>query len=119
MLDSRLQSAAAIMLVFSVLPISRASDSGPSWIHDFEEGKQTAKSKTKELLVVFTGRGWCQPCELLDAKVFQDEGFVQSTQNDFVFVELDSNFGDSAKEEERKVRFDRLKEKYLSAVYPK
>lgn len=119
MLDSRFPPVVAIVLMTSTLTYSRASDSGPSWIHDFEEGKQVAKSENKQLLVVFTGRGWCQPCELLDAKVFQNDAFVQSTKNDFVFVELDSNFGDSAKEKEREDKFDKLKQQYLVGGVPK
>ena len=114
-----LKSVVGTVCMLSTLSVVSANDSGPSWTYDLEEAKQTAKSEDKELLVVFTGRGWCQPCELLDAEVFQDEDFVQSTKDDFLFVELDSNFGDSAEEKERKGRFDSLKEKYLVGGVPK
>ena len=105
--------------MLSAVSAARANESGPSWIYDLEAAKTTAKSEGKDVLVVFTGRGWCQPCELLDAKVFQNEEFVKSTKAGFLFVELDSNFGDSDEEKEREARLTKLKDKYLVNGVPK
>lgn len=39
---------------------------GPSWIRDFNEGQRKARAESKDLLVVFTGHGWCASCQDLD-----------------------------------------------------
>src|SRR4051812_41918005 len=71
------------------------------WIRDFKAGQRTASKQNKDLLVVFTGHGWCANCEILDRQVFRKSEFVQKAANSFVFVELDFTFGDSLEERQR------------------
>lgn len=92
---------------------------GPDWQHDLPKALHAARDSGKDLVVVFTGRGWCQPCELLNAQVFHDAGFVESTRDDFIFVELDLTFGDTRNEQNRKDELTRLKERYLVGGVPK
>ena len=86
------------LMILSLLLCSsplRADDavhaSGPPWIRDFNDGQRKARQEKKDLLVVFTGHGWCASCEILDREVFQNARFVRSGDA-FVFVELDFTF---------------------------
>ena len=110
--------SAATLCLLSVLSAVCADESGPSWIRDLEKAKNKAKSKEKDLLVVFTGRGWCQPCELLDQRVFQNPDFVKAAGKPFLFVELDFNFGDTELEKRRQTEYGQLKHRYLVLGYP-
>ncbi|MCI0333605.1 MAG: thioredoxin family protein [Planctomycetes bacterium] len=87
-------------------------------MRDFNEAKRAAETARKDLVVVFTGRGWCQPCELLDQYVFQDQKFVRTTAEDFIFVELDFTFADTPEEKVREAKYGQLKDKYLAGGYP-
>ena len=116
---SRLTLLAVLLLSFSV-PISVQSQelTGVAWAGDVERAKQIASEQNKYILVVFTGRGWCQPCELLNQLLFQDEEFVRSVGGDFVLVELDFNFGSGRDEQAREARYRAWKKEYLVHGYP-
>jgi thioredoxin-related protein len=104
---------------YGVLTLASVSEAaGPAWIHDIDEGKRIASAANKDLAVVFTGRGWCQPCELLDQYVFQDQEFAAASAEDYVFIELDFTFGDSIDEQERETKYLQLKKQYLVPAYP-
>jgi thioredoxin-related protein len=100
--------------------VMRAADTvpGPSWIRDFNDGQRKAREEKKDLLVVFTGHGWCYNCELLDREVFQKPIFVQGTGKSFVFVELDFTFGDSGKERQRERVYRDVQKRYLAPAVP-
>ncbi len=85
------------LLQLSHLLVVQADESahGPSWVRDFSEGLREAQKEEKDLLLVFTGHGWCGQCAVLDREVFHDADFVYETAKSFVFVELDFTFGDS------------------------
>jgi thioredoxin-related protein len=91
---------------------------GPHWIRDFNLGRQKAVEEKKDLMVVFTGHGWCANCEILDREVFQNRDFVQAIEKLFVCVELDFKFGESAQERKRE-QIDRdLQNRYLAPAVP-
>ncbi|HUE16393.1 MAG TPA: thioredoxin family protein, partial [Planctomycetaceae bacterium] len=108
-----------LLLCSSPLPADDAvRASGPPWIPDFNDGQRKARQEKKDLLVVFTGHGWCESCGILDREVFQKPDFVQEAAKSFVFVELDFTFGDADKERQRE-RVDReLQKRYLAPAVP-
>jgi len=91
---------------------------GPAWVRDFNEGLRRARTNGKDLLVVFTGHGWCANCELLDREVFRTAEFVREIANSFVFVELDFTYGDSAQERQRERVEGELKKRFLAPAVP-
>jgi thioredoxin-related protein len=95
-----------------------AGSGGPSWIRDFNAGQAAANREQKDLLVVFTGHGWCASCEILDREVFQNAVFVRAIGDAFVFVELDFNFGSSTQEEQRESAYHDLQKRYLAPAVP-
>jgi thioredoxin-related protein len=90
----------------------------PRWIRDLDNGKKEARDSAKDLLIVFTGHGWCAHCDLLDREVFQQAAFVKQASQDYVFVELDFTFGDRKEDKIRKARYQKLQEKYLVRSFP-
>jgi thioredoxin-related protein len=92
--------------------------SGPAWIRDFNDGQRLARHEKKDLLVVFTGHGWCESCGIVDREVFQKPDFVQKAAKSFVFVELDFTFGDSDKERQRERVDHELQKRYLAPAVP-
>src|SRR5262245_26237004 len=56
-----------------------------AWIRDLDGAKKEATTSKKDLLIVFTGHGWCLHCQELDREVFQQAAFVEPAKRDFVF----------------------------------
>lgn len=88
------------------------------WLRDVDEACIVAARSDRDVFVVFTGRGWCRPCELLDQHLFHDVDFVSGLETQFVPVELDFTFGDSDSEKLRKARFQTWAKRYLVLAYP-
>ena len=57
------------------------------WIPRIDLGQRIAAEEKKDLLIVFTGEGWCHYCTLLKREVFQLPAFA-SAKEDFVLVEV-------------------------------
>lgn len=104
------------------LSVLRAEDvvrtPGPPWVRSFDEAQQKARAESKDLLLVFTGHGWCSSCDLLDREVFQEPKFVQEADRSFVFVELDFTFGESESEAQRERVYRDLQKRYLAPTVP-
>jgi thioredoxin-related protein len=90
----------------------------PAWIRDLDGAKKEATTSKKDLLIVFTGHGWCAHCDLLDREVFQQAAFLEQAKRDFVFVELDFTFADTPEDKAREDRYRKLQEKYLVHSFP-
>jgi RNA polymerase sigma factor (sigma-70 family) len=90
----------------------------PGWIHDLDKGKKLARASAKDLLIVFTGLGWCHHCDLLDREVLQQAAFVKQASKDYVLVEFDFTFRDTQKDKARAARYRKLQEKYLVRGFP-
>ena len=91
---------------------------GPAWIRNLDEAKQKARESQKDLVIVFTGHGWCASCELLDREVFQRREFIAATEKDYVFVELDFTFSDSDEDRKREEAYRALQKEYLAPGVP-
>ena len=111
-----------LLLAFSVLVMSFVAqgraNGGPPWVRDLDVAKAQARAAEKDLMIVFTGQGWCGNCVILDREVFQTSDFVSATSNDFIFVELDFTFGDSPEEKKRESYLRALQQKYLTPTVP-
>jgi thioredoxin-related protein len=112
--------AGACMLFALNADRGSAQDKGVkfAWIRDLDSAKKEATTSKKDLLILFTGHGWCLHCQELDREVFQQAAFVEPVKRDFVFVEFDFTFGDTPEEKTRAARFRKLQEKYLVHSFP-
>jgi thioredoxin-related protein len=111
----------AVTLTISVASLGTADAvhaAGVSWTRDFNEGQLKARQAQKDLLVVFTGHGWCESCGILDREVFQNPDFVRQAAKSFVFVELDFTFGESEKERQRQRVDLELQQRFLAPTVP-
>lgn len=106
------------LLVLSTLAHSQESRTEVDWLRDVDHARTIAAETDREVFVLFTGRGWCQPCEMLDQLLFHDAEFVARLQELCVPVELDFNFGDSNSEKVREARFRNWAKRYLVLGYP-
>jgi thioredoxin-related protein len=88
------------------------------WLCDLDAAQKEAKSSHKDILIVFTGKGWCFPCQLLEREVLTQPAFVSRVRGDYVLVELDFTFGAMKEEEARELRFRNLQEMYLVRGFP-
>jgi thioredoxin-related protein len=109
--------ALALLLLLSFAGLSLAGDK-PEWIRDLDNGKKEARDSAKDLLIVFTGHGWCYHCDLLDREVFQQAAFVKQVSRDYVLVEFDFTFGETKEEMARESLYRKLQEKYLVRAFP-
>ena len=88
------------------------------WLRDIDQAQMLAGESKRDVFVLFTGRGWCQPCEMLNQSLFNDPDFVSRLQELCVPVELDFNFGDTSTEKMRGARFRNWAKRYLVLAYP-
>ena len=102
----------AVLAVQACLPLRSAAEQ-PNWVRDLDVAKREASASGRNLFIVFTGHGNCAYCDVLDREVFQKSTFVHSTKNNYVFVELDYNFGDTPEEKQRRQRLDKHFKDYL------
>lgn len=107
-----------LIVAFCRFTFTDAVGSEPTWNRDLENAKEVAVSEDKALFILFTGHGWCHACELVDQEVFRTEEFVDATTKNYVFVELDYNFGDGPQEERRKSELMQLRSHYLAPAVP-
>jgi thioredoxin-related protein len=109
----------AATLLLSVLRIDAfAAGTSDRWIRDFDAAQKLAADHDQDLLIIFTGRGWCQPCEIFDRKVVQQHEFIAGVDPDFVCVEFDMNFGETEAEQAREKLFRSLQKKYMAEGVP-
>lgn len=109
----------AATLILSMLRIDAfAAETVDRWIRDFDAAQKLAADNDQDLLIIFTGHGWCQPCEIFDRKVVQQPEFIAGVAADFVCVEFDMNFGETEAEQEREKLFRSLQKKYLAEGVP-
>jgi thioredoxin-related protein/tetratricopeptide (TPR) repeat protein len=107
----------AILVLLSVAS-SFASAESPPWIRDLEAGKKAALESGKDLMIVFTGHGWCLSCDILDKEIFQQPLFIEYAAKTHVFVELDLVFGETPEMKAREAQYRKLQEQYLIRGVP-
>ncbi len=87
------------------------------WLRRLDEAKRVATAEKKDLLINFTGHGWCHYCTLLDEKVFTQPEFAEATKY-FVLVELDSPSAEGLPEGDLKEQYGKWKAAYLVRGVP-
>jgi thioredoxin-related protein len=109
---------AALLILSNQRTDASAADAPHRWIRDFDAAQKLAADNDQDLLIIFTGHGWCQPCEIFDRKVVQRPEFIDGVAADFICVEFDMNFGETEAEQEREKLFRSLQKKYLAEGVP-
>jgi thioredoxin-related protein len=106
-------------VVLLSLSVSRASAAdAPAWLRDLDAGKAGARAAGKDLFLLFTGVGWCEPCMMLDREVLKQPAFLDQVRKTYALVELDFTFGDTPAEKEREARFKALQKEYRVNGFP-
>jgi thioredoxin-related protein len=105
-------------LAASLLAGASSAEEKAVWLRDLDAAKNEAKRSHRDILIVFTGKGWCFPCQLLDREVLTQPAFVSRVRGDYVLVELDFTFGNTKEEEARELRLRNLQERYLAPGVP-
>jgi protein disulfide-isomerase len=60
-----------------------------SWLTNYEDAVDKAKSGSKPIIMFFTGSDWCSWCTKLEREVFDTQEFAQQVGDKFVFLKLD------------------------------
>lgn len=60
-----------------------------NWMTNFNEAKQVASEKNKNIVLVFQGSDWCAPCIKLDKEVWSAEEFRKLSKDHFVMLKAD------------------------------
>ncbi len=113
-----LRILAVSTLAASLFAGASAAEEKAVWLRDLDAAKREAKRSQEDILIVFTGKGWCYPCKLLEREDLTQPAFVRRARGDYVLVELDDTFGDTKEEEARELRLRNLQETYLARGVP-
>ncbi len=62
---------------------------GISWLTNYEEAVDKAKSSSKPLILFFTGSDWCSWCNKLEKEVFDSQEFAKMAGQNYIFLKLD------------------------------
>ncbi len=73
--------------------VAAAAPPDVKWMKRIDLAQRIAADEQKDLLIVFTGHGWCHYCTLLEQEVFALPEFAAAQEN-FVLVELNFLGGD-------------------------
>ena len=105
-------------LVVSLVAGASSAQEKAVWLGDLDAAKKEATRSHRDLLIVFTGKGWCFPCQLLEREVLSQPAFLKWARGDYVLVEFDCTYGDTKEEKARQRRERKLQERYLVGGFP-
>lgn len=60
-----------------------------TWLTNYEEAVDKAKSSSKPIILFFTGSDFCTWCTKLEKEVFETQEFANLAGNQFIFLKLD------------------------------
>ena len=60
-----------------------------TWLTNFDEGRQLAKTKHQFILLNFSGSDWCGPCIKMHDEIFETDVFSQYADAHLVLVNAD------------------------------
>lgn len=63
--------------------------SAQEWNTDLNIAKQKAAATNKNILLVFSGSDWCQPCMHLDAAIWPSEEFRITAEKNWILLKAD------------------------------
>lgn len=106
-------SVLCLTVIFSPAALLADESEKPAihWIRNIDEGLKLAREQKKDVLINFTGHGWCHYCTLLDEEIFSKPEFA-AVQKDFILVELDYPSAEDYPEGLQKL-YEGWKKKYL------
>ncbi len=113
-----LRALAVSTLAAFLFATASSAEEEAVWLRDLDAAKNEAKRSHRDILIVFTGKGWCYPCQLLEREVLTQPAFVRRVRGDYVLVEFDVTFGHTKEEEARGLRLRNLQERYLVRGFP-
>jgi tetratricopeptide (TPR) repeat protein len=108
----------ACVVLLGLLAVQAQAADAPVWLRDLDAGKADAKVAGKDVFLLFTGVGWCQPCMDFDRKVLKQPAFMGQVRKSYTLVEFDHTFGDTPAEKDRQARFAVLEKQYLVNAFP-
>ncbi len=91
-----LRGLAIACAVWSLVSNAHAAE----WVTNVEQAQAQAAQGNKDLLMNFTGSGWCHWCIQLEEEVFGHDEFQREALKHFVLVELDFPMDPSSDSEE-------------------
>jgi thioredoxin-related protein len=77
------------MKLLSIFFLITFSISTAEWTTDFSKAKTEASSKSKYILLNFSGSDWCGPCMKLKKEVLDSEAFLKFAEDKLVLVRAD------------------------------
>jgi thioredoxin-related protein len=113
-----LRIIAVSTLAASLFASASLAEEKAVWLRDLDAAKREAKKSHRDILILFTGKGWCYPCQLLEREVLTQPAFERRVRGDYVLVELDFTFGDTKEEKVREFRLRNLQDRYLAPGVP-
>ncbi|MFH0788595.1 MAG: thioredoxin family protein [Pseudomonadota bacterium] len=60
-----------------------------SWLTDFAQAQEAARSKNLPILAAFVGSDWCPWCEKLEEEIFSQRNFMDYAQSHFILFQAD------------------------------
>jgi tetratricopeptide (TPR) repeat protein/thioredoxin-related protein len=98
--------------------VGPAAADAPVWLRDLDAAEADARAAKKDMFLLFTGVGWCQPCMEFDKKVLKQAAFLDSVRTQFTLVEFDHTVGDTPAEQKLRARYAPLEKRYLVHAFP-
>lgn len=86
------------------------------WLDSFASAQEESKSKSKPILILFTGGQWCPACVKLEKEVLSKPEFLDGVKDKFVF--LKANFPTYDESAIKSSPYYSLMEKYSVSVFP-
>lgn len=108
-----------LLAVYSKVETSvSAEESSNRWNDDLRTAQHLATENNKDILILFTGHGWCQACEVLHQKVVYKPEFLDVASQHFELVELDFTFNSATDSAATKADLQKLQKHYLVNGFP-
>jgi thioredoxin-related protein len=100
-------------------PKAPAGTAATGWNADYDVAAKLAKEQGKDLLVDFTGSGWCGWCTRLHDEVFVHDEFLSAARERYVLVALDfESTGESKEDQPNPKRNNELKQRWRIRGFP-
>lgn len=108
-----------LTFILSVALTSQGQTAEPiDWKQDIASAIEQANASSKDLLVLFTGRGWCGPCDALEANVLSENRFCTAVCEHFIMVELNFPADESERSSQEMAELKKQLARYEVSLFP-